>query len=65
MLPDDIPRFDPAARAAAKARSRERDQQLLDSGQVSPAEMQRINGGGGFFRQKGRILGYGVCRQVD
>lgn len=60
MQSNVIERFDPRLRAAQKARSRERDQQLMDSGQVSPAEMQRINGGGVFFRQKGRIIGYGV-----
>ena len=65
MPANDLPRFHPAARAAEKARSREHDQWLMDTGQVTPAEMQLINGGGGLFRGKGRIVGYGVRRSQD
>lgn len=35
----------PENRPMAKALSRRRDEALMDSGQVSPEEMHRINGG--------------------
>ena len=39
------PRFSFKDRAAEKAFARERDEELLRSGEVSPADMARANGG--------------------
>ncbi|MFG6562167.1 hypothetical protein [Sulfitobacter sp. 1A15299] len=39
------PRFSFKDRAAEKAAARERDEELLRSGEVSPADMARANGG--------------------
>lgn len=42
--------FDPDERARAKARSRAKDDEDLKSGRITREELQRINGGGGIFK---------------
>jgi len=43
--------FNPDERTAEKAASRKHDEDALDEGLVSRAEMQRRNGGNGLFRR--------------
>ena len=42
----DEPRYSFARHAAVKAASRARDEELLRSGEITPGELARINGGG-------------------
>lgn len=49
-------KFDPDARARAKAASREADELALQQGVVSREELQRINGGGNIFRGSVLVL---------
>lgn len=46
--------FNPAERAQAKRKSRERDEKDLESGKITREELQYINGGHGIFK-KGKI----------
>ena len=41
-----VERYSPSERAKAKARSRAEDEEALRSGEVSAADLARINGGG-------------------
>lgn len=43
--------YDPDERAAEKAASRQRDEDALQAGHVTPAQLQYVNGGRGMFRR--------------